>query len=46
MDYTGINKAAKVADVGGNAQLGCVLYLLYDLKATAAPASLPDPLVD
>lgn len=34
------------ADVGGNEQLGCVLYLLYGLRHQAAPANLPDPLVD
>lgn len=31
---------------GSNAQLGCVLYLLYGLRNAATPASLPDPLTD
>jgi len=30
-----------VADVGGNAQLGCVLYILHELTAARAPANLP-----
>lgn len=34
------------ADVGSNAQLGCVLYILYGLRNAATPASLPDPLTD
>ncbi len=33
-----------VADVGGNAQLGCVLYLLRDLMVQRAPANLAAPL--
>lgn len=33
-----------VADVGGNAQLGCVLYLLHDLSSPRAAANLPAPL--
>lgn len=34
------------ADVGTNAQLGCVLYMLGGLRKATAPASLPDPLAD
>lgn len=32
-----------VADVGSNAQLGCVLYLLRDLAVQRDPANLVDP---
>lgn len=34
------------ADVGGNAQLGCALYLLYGLRHPATPENLPDSIVD
>lgn len=30
-----------VADVGGNAQLGCALYIPHDLKLQRAPANMP-----
>ncbi|GHH57740.1 hypothetical protein [Lentzea cavernae] len=33
-----------VADVGGNAQLGCVLYVARDLAAQRAPSNLVAPL--
>ena len=33
-----------VADVGGNAQLGGVLYLLHGLRAERKPANLAAPL--
>jgi hypothetical protein len=32
--------SANIADVGTNAQLGCVLYLLHDLTVQRAPANL------
>lgn len=34
------------ADVGANAQLGCVLYLLHGLRYGAAPQNLPNAIVD
>ena len=37
---------ASVADVGSNAQLGALLYLLSDPSAAAAPASMPSAIVD
>lgn len=39
-DYISVD----VADVGGNAQLGCVLYVLRDLNVQRAPANLVAPL--
>ncbi len=35
----------KVADVGGNAQLGCALYIPYGLRYPSAPQSLPSMIV-
>lgn len=34
------------ADVGGNAQLGCVLAILYGLRQKAAPENLPNSIAD
>lgn len=34
------------SDVGGNAQLGCALYILRDLAVMAAPPNLPNSIVD
>lgn len=33
--------SANVADVGGNAQLGCLLYIPHDLDVQRAPANMP-----
>jgi hypothetical protein len=33
---------ASVADVGGNAQLGCLLYLPHDLATKRAPSKMPE----
>lgn len=38
--------AVNCGDVGTNAQLGCVLYILYGPRRACAPESLPNPLTD
>lgn len=35
-----------VADVGNNAQLGCVLYILAGLRYPSDPANLPSAIID
>lgn len=37
---------ASISDVGTNAQLGCVLYLLYDPIVSTAPESMASAVVD
>lgn len=37
---------AKIADVGVNAQLGTILYILEGLRYPATPANLPNAIVD
>ena len=36
----------RIADVGGNAQLGCALYLPHGPRYGATPANLPSSIVD
>jgi hypothetical protein len=38
--------AANVADVGGNAQLGCLFYIPVGPRFAAAPENLPSAIVD
>lgn len=35
-----------VKDVGGNAQLGCVFYIVHGLRYQAAPENLPNAIID
>lgn len=36
----------RIADVGGNAQLGTALYILRDLRYPSAPQNLPNAIID
>ncbi len=38
--------AVNIGDVGSNAQLGCVMYILGGLRYQAAPANLPNSIID